>query len=266
MSDDTLYLRLTKTTQRGYRFEFEPTNLDPLLVAVLEDSYTNEKTALSITAKSVHDFVINSDPKSAVANRFKIVFKQVAPAPLPVTHIRVKAYQQASDITVEWKVENELNIKEYEIERSKNGSDFSSMGTKLSLANNGNVVTYYWLDIKPVPGEYYYRIRSITKPGVIAYSDIAKVKINKSTPAIYIFPNPVTESRINLQMNNMPDGMYNMRLLNNLGQVIINKRIPHAAGTSIETLTPDYKLVAGIYQLEVIAPDKTKTIMRVIIK
>jgi len=94
---------------------------------------------------------------------------------------------------------------------------------------------------------------------------VAKVKIRKSTPSIYVAPNPVTDNIIYLQMNNLPEGVYKVRLLNNLGQVILRNLISHAPGTATEAIRPQNKLVPGIYQVEVIAPAKEVHKLKVIV-
>ena len=48
---------------------------------------------------------------------FRIVFAPMIA--LPVTFTNVKAYGMGKNINVEWKVENEVNIKKYEVERSE---------------------------------------------------------------------------------------------------------------------------------------------------
>ncbi|MEJ7587012.1 MAG: hypothetical protein WKI04_05575 [Ferruginibacter sp.] len=67
-SNDTLFLRLTKTTQRRYRIAFEPLGLDPTLTAYLVDEYTGDKKVLGITSNSMVDFEINADAASAAPN------------------------------------------------------------------------------------------------------------------------------------------------------------------------------------------------------
>ncbi|MEO7768413.1 MAG: hypothetical protein ABIS01_13370, partial [Ferruginibacter sp.] len=121
VNDDTLFLQLTRTTQRSYRFEFEPIALEPTLMAWLEDNYTGVKTALSTMSSSNYDFLINSDALSASANRFRIVFKQNKTGVLPVTYKSISAYRKAGNIAVEWTVENELNVTRYEVEKSIDG-------------------------------------------------------------------------------------------------------------------------------------------------
>jgi hypothetical protein len=67
-------------------------------------------------------------------------------------------------------------------------------------------------------------------------------------------------------MNNLPKGIYDARLINNLGQVVGSSHIDHLAATATETITPVYKLLSGSYQLEITAPDKTTTTVKVIVQ
>ena len=79
-----------------------------------------------------------------------------------------------------------------------------------------------------------------------------------------VFPNPVTNGVINLQMNNMAAGIYAIRVINGMGQVILNRQINHAAGSSSEAIYLGKGAVKGIYQLEVIKPDNARFSTKVI--
>jgi hypothetical protein len=264
--NDTIYLYLAKTTQRKYRLEFAPTNVDPILTAYLEDSFTGLTTPLSVTANSTVDFDITADSKSAVSNRFRIVFKQTIVGPLPVTFKTVKAYQKVKDIAVEWTVDNEINIKNYEVERSADGVKFEKVNTTIATGANRISTTYNWLDVNPFNGNNFYRIRSIEADGRFDYSNTVLVKMGSISSGIRIYPNPVTDGIIGAEFKNMPAGIYSAKLLNAQGQTILSKTINHAPGTSMENIKPDYKLLAGIYQLEITSPAKEITIVKVIVK
>ena len=82
-----------------------------------------------------------------------------------------------------------------------------------------------------------------------------KVFIGKGKQAISIYPNPVTNGTINLQLTNQPAGEYGIRLLNKMGQVMISKQINHDEGSSTETIQLNKYAAHGIYQLEVTKPD-----------
>jgi hypothetical protein len=262
-TEDTLYLRLTKTTQRAYRFQFDPKSLDPMLTAFLEDSYTGKKTPLSTATKSVYDFVINGDAASAVANRFRIVFKQIPP---PFSFKQINAYQQADNITVEWTVENEGNISKYNVEKSTDGVNYTTVNTTTSTGKNIGTTGYTWIDQNPAYGNNFYRVRSISTDGKYEYSERVLVEIIKGGSGLFIYPNPVTNGKIGIAFNNMAGGIYKARLLNALGQTVLEKQINHATGTSMENIRQDRVLVAGIYHLEVTAPDKRITTLKVIVK
>ena len=87
-------------------------------------------------------------------------------------------------------------------------------------------------------------------------SDVVKVTIVRSGPSCYVFPNPVTYSKIQLQLSNAQAGIYNTRLLSSNGQLISNKVIAHSGRTATHSIRPSQALTAGKYQLKVTGPDK----------
>lgn len=93
------------------------------------------------------------------------------------------------------------------------------------------------------------------------------VTINQGlNSAFKIYPNPASNNRIGVEFRDMPGGIYNARLLNNMGQTMALKKINHAAGSSLENLTIDQKLAAGIYQLELTTPGRETVVLKVIVK
>ena len=89
------------------------------------------------------------------------------------------------------------------------------------------------------------------------------VAIAPGKSLITIYPNPVQNGYIRLQMNNMPKGNYVVRLVNSIGQTILTREIIHAEGTSIETV--GVNKIKGAYLVEVINPDNSKSVNKVII-
>ena len=265
IANDTLFFKLTKTTQRNYQFQFVPTNMAGVLTAFLEDSYTNAKTIVSLNATSTFNFTINGDAASAAADRFRIVFTASAAGPLPVTYKTIKAYQQGKDIAVDWTVENEINISKYEVEKSTDGTNFIKVNTTTAKGTSGSI-DYTFVDTKAVQGNNFYRIKNYNQGGSFEYSRVVVVKLGKSDAGISIYPNPVTGNSIGMSMTNMAQGIYQVRLINTIGQTVMTKRINHSTGNSMETLTPDNQLTTGIYQLEVIAPDKRISSTKVIVQ
>ena len=54
--------------------------------------------------------------------------------------------------------------------------------------------------------------------------------------------------------------------MSTLGQTVMSQQINHSAGSSMETLTPGSTLSAGIYQLEITAPDNRTSTIKVVVQ
>ena len=258
---DTVFLNLANTKVQHYRFEFTADQLDqPGVTGFLEDNYLHTSTPLNLNGSTIADFNIVNIPGSYAADRFRIVFTPALV--LPLTFTNVKAYSKNKDIAVEWRVENESNLKQYDVEKSVDGTHYAIANTV--AANNAALSNYNWLDVHPSEGYNYYRIRSTDINGKTAYSMVVKVFMGKGIQNISVYPNPVTNGTINLHLTNEPGGIYGIRLLNKMGQVMISKQINHAEGSSTETIQLDKYSAHGIYQLEVTKPDGNKVNMNVI--
>ena len=116
---DTAFMNLAQMRAYTYKFDFMPSNMQAAgLGAFLQDAYTNTESAISLSANSAYQFVVNTDAGSFAANRFRIVYRPIVP--LPVNFNGIKAYQKQNSIQVEWTVSNEINISKYEVEKSVN--------------------------------------------------------------------------------------------------------------------------------------------------
>ena len=87
-TNDTLFLKLTKTTQRKYQLKVLPENIHvDGLQAWLEDAYLSNSTSISLTGSSDYDFTIDSSATSIAPSRFRIVFKQAHILPIKITAV-----------------------------------------------------------------------------------------------------------------------------------------------------------------------------------
>ena len=256
---DTIFYYMSRMQKKNYQLQFVMNNMElpASTAAFLEDTYLQTKTPVSIYGTTETGFAVTDDAGSAAAERFRLVFRR------SVRYNTVTADILNSDVVVNWVVSDELNIEKYEIERSGNGNSFSLVATKLSSGNSDVPVSYSSLDLSPAPGEYYYRIKSTSKNGVVAYSDVVKVKVVKASPELYVFPNPVTNNTIQLQLNKAMAGVYTTVLYSNNGQVINNEIISHAGGTATKTIRPKQRLTNGAYQLMITAPDGQLSVIKV---
>ncbi len=260
---DTIFLNLTGTRAQAYQFEFKATGLGNDVEGFIQDKYLQTLTALNDNGTTVVNFSIANIPGSYAPDRFRIIFNRLRI--VPVTFTSVKAYRKDAKIKVEWNVENEINVKQYEVEKSLSGNQFNIIAVKKATANNGATAGYNISDENPVNGYNYYRIRSVDHDGKVQYSPVVKVLVEKEKEAgIAIYPNPITNGVINLQLTNQPAGEYGIKLYNKLGQVILSKKVQRSEGNSTEKINWDFNLAHGMYHLEVLFPDGSKKIIKVL--
>lgn len=250
-----------------YRLELIAENMNiEGRTAFLVDNFTNTTTQLDLAAGTTnYNFTITAEPGSSVANRFRILYRQVQLAPVPVSFVSVTAQPAGAAIKVDWKVAQEAGIRQYVVERSSDGRNFTGAGNLVATGNRGGEVSYSWLDATPLTGSNFYRIKSLGINGEIKYSPIVKVLTGNILPSFTIAPNPVEGSVVNIQFKNQLGGRYALRLLALTGETVYTAVKEHAGGTSTQVVELPSTIARGAYQLEIISPDKVREVQTLFI-
>jgi len=256
---DNVYYSLFGMQQKSYIIQFQATNLDhPGLGGFLIDSFTHTRTPLSLVATTNYKFSVTSNTASSALHRFTVIFIPAEGGPLPVTFTNIKAAQQTDkNIAVQWNVENQLNIKSYEVQKSTNGSHYTTVNTTTAVGGNVAAMTYNWVDSNTVTGDNYYRIMSIGTDGTKAYSHVADVKVATATftSSIRIYPNPISGKTIGVQFTNLPEGNYGLKITNAIGQTLFSTTVYHPGGNATKTIEINNALAKGVYNLDITYPD-----------
>ena len=257
---DTIYYAMSNLRQQTYQLRFVPENMQATdLEAFLLDKFLDTSTPVSLRDSSFANISVTADRASAARDRFEVVFRQMAA--LPVTLASLKAILKNKDILVEWNVENESDMQKYQVEKSLDGNNFTSIADV--AADNKSVNKYDFTDKNPVYKNNYYRIRCITKDGKSIYSQIVKVSVG-SGGSVSVFPNPIAQGTINIKFSNESAGTYQIRLTNSVGEVIVSKILNQAFGNN-KAILHCGRLSKGIYQLEITKPDKSLIIEPVVV-
>ncbi len=259
-ASDTIFYNMSKMQRKNYQLQFIMDNIaaPPGTVAFLEDTFLHKKTPVSLVDTSRVDFSVNTGEEAA-PGRFRLVFRP------SVKYTNLQALLQQDDVAVQWTVNDEYNIHGYTIERSTDNRHFTSMDNRLSKGNSLAPVSYEWIDRSPSPGIYYYRIKSESNNGVILYSEVVSVKILNSRKGMYVFPNPVSDNHIRLQLNGMPAGPYQVQLSNNAGQQVFATIIHHAGGNATHSMQPPFELSNGVYTLTITNHGKQAGVIKLFI-
>lgn len=168
---------------------------------------------------------------------------------LPAQLLAFKGYQKAATNELEWTVTNE-SLQKYEIERSASATGFVKVGDVPAGGALG-VRQYSWTDNAPLQGANFYRLRLIHPDGSATYSSVINLTRGTGVPMVAVFPTPVKDRKLNLQLSNLEKGNYAVTIFNAGGQMLYNTTIGHAGGSSTELLQLPATITSGMYHLQV---------------
>lgn len=110
-----------------------------------------------------------------------------APGPLPVNFMGLVASRVNNSINVKWDVVDEVDVREYQLEKSTNGATFSTVG----IVNAQGKTVYSYTDHNGKASVMYYRVKSVDIDGKTKYSGIVKITGNASyADDLKVYPSP----------------------------------------------------------------------------
>jgi hypothetical protein len=172
-------------------------------------------------------------------------------SPLPVHLSNIKAYEKQQGIQLDWTAYQEENLSRYSIERSPDGSTFTSIGEVTSL-NSALETKYGFFDASPLAGVNLYRLKSIDFDSRYGYSSIVKVNLDKSVKDISLYPNPATSGFISFQGADLAKGNYIVRVYNSAGIQVMGQNFIHTGGAINQTLKLPAGIKSGLYSLQLV--------------
>ena len=160
-------------------------------------------------------------------------------AALPVTIINLQAQQQKSIIKVDWTSVTEINVADYEIQRSSNALNFNTIGSLTAKGNGTQKVNYTFNDVQPLHGDNYYRIKAVDKDGKIMYSNTVLVNMVNDKIITVVYPNPAKDI-LHVETN----GSATFSLINQSGKILLTTNINGKGVFNISGIA------AGLYYLK----------------
>jgi hypothetical protein len=158
----------------------------------------------------------------------------------PVTFLGFDAQKLTTGTQLTWKVGTEVNVKGYEVERSVDGRNYSSIGFVPATGQS----TYSFRDGQPTDRIAFYRIKNVDLDGAFKYSNILSVKNGTASIVFNAFPLP---ARTQMTIQHPVIGANGSMSISTTDGRIIRKIIP-AAG-SMQTVLNVSMLAKGIYIL-----------------
>lgn len=166
---------------------------------------------------------------------------------LPVKLVGFTALKGNNEVALHWTVAEEINFRQYEVEKSTDAIHFKTIGIVLAAAHD----RYNFTDKEPAKGMNYYRLKMVDEDGTFAYSSIQTVRFTEmaSARSLVVAPNPVRD-QYTLVYEQPQYGMYRFELRSITGQLISMERIQLQGNKQIALWRPS-AAASGVYQLTV---------------
>jgi hypothetical protein len=142
-------------------------------------------------------------------------------------------------------------MKEYVIQESTNGTQFTDAAKLAATGNNQSAVNYSWIDRVVNQGNNFYRIKGVGNNGRDQYSSIVNLKLGKTTASVAVSPNPVVTGITQVQVNNLQKGKYEIAVYNAAGQQLVTNSVEHQGGSSSYSLKLPAVITKGMYYLKI---------------
>lgn len=173
---------------------------------------------------------------------------------LPVNLSFFKGTLVGDKASLIWQTLSEINSQAFDIQRSKDGRNFETIGS-VAANNTNSVSNYSFEDRELVAGNNYYRLRMIDRDGAFKMSNVIVLnRSNKLSAGIAAFPNPVT-SQLTIKYPVAQEGA-SVKVVSSLGVTVMQMNISNG---STQTTLDVSALAKGQYFVHYISEGKVSS-------
>jgi hypothetical protein len=175
--------------------------------------------------------------------------------PLPIELISFTATIDQGNVLLDWVTASEINNDYFTIERSTDGVNFEIVAIIASQAPNGysnQFLEYTAVDMQPIEGISYYRLKQTDYDGSFEYSDLVDVNFrNQDEVALKLFPNPNRGNSFNVYITNLlPHETIDVTITDLNGRNHFSTRYTVSGNGTLQAhIIPSGKLPPGVYMV-----------------
>ncbi|OQP63746.1 hypothetical protein A3860_22665 [Niastella vici] len=149
-------------------------------------------------------------------------------------------------VKLSWTLQNTSDLAEQVVEKSTDGINYTFMQQVAIQATAQQTA----IDTRPANGKNYYRLKLVLKNGPVLYSSISWATM-KTTPELVmdVYPNPVKNKLVNLDLGGLTNSNYTLLLLDMMGHPLLRQSITGQQTLHTSVSLPGY-LRSGTYLLQ----------------
>ncbi|MDQ6756017.1 MAG: T9SS type A sorting domain-containing protein [Bacteroidota bacterium] len=176
---------------------------------------------------------------------------------VPIRLLSFSGIKEENKVHLNWKTSYEQNNNYFDVEFSKDGNQWASIGRVASKGNSTNEVSYSLVHKNPVNGANFYRLKEVGKDGNYAYSNVVVINFVINGLSINsVYPNPFSD-KISIAVSSENSAVIHVLLSDNLGRVLKSETVSIQKGVNEFLLNDLGNLSPGLYSLQIKTPYTT---------
>lgn len=177
-------------------------------------------------------------------------------SPQPVKLLSFIATKQGKVVNLNWATGNELNSSHFDVEYSRNGTQWQTIGTVAAAGTSTTTRNYSLVHSSPAAGVNFYRLKQVDIDAKFENSLTRTVTFTTSH-TINIFPNPTTD-RIYISSNS-GGTIQSVSLISEDG-----KQMMHVNNFMLGSSIDMRNYGPGVYMLKILDKDGNSELMKVV--
>ncbi|MFT4533957.1 MAG: hypothetical protein ACJA1A_003029 [Saprospiraceae bacterium] len=180
---------------------------------------------------------------------------------LPIVIRSFTATKGEKSVNLDWSTSSEINGSHFDVQRSQNLSDWTTIGTVKAVGESGTEQNYDLLDNElPLSTRssktFYYRLNMVDNDGAAELSEVRTVRFDVDGAEFIVYPNPsFNEVFVNLSSITTETGPATMNVINMKGERVKDVTLSTNDDISVDVST----LTAGVYYFVVRQGEDTFT-------
>jgi len=189
----------------------------------------NDQVAMQFDFRQVYTTIMQdwlcmtkSEADAVLGGSFERLAIFSAASILPIELLSFSGQAQGTVSLLQWATASEKDNYKFEIERSRDAINFTSIGEVPGAGDSNIEINYTYTDAVPYQGINYYRLKQVDYNGTKEYSPIISIYFESGT-SVTVYPNPAYD-HVTISLVDVKEEVY-AQVFNSFGQLLIERRL-----------------------------------------